>query len=143
MATRTVPITGLQYSYNGTNYYNIPIAPNKMELELEQVTANTYRTVGRKATLYTDFLCVIVKVSCAWSSMTREEYTVLSSIFYANTYIFLRFSNPDMRAGQPPFLEAEFKCGNLKFEYEFVDKNTGHPQVYSEVTQSYTQREAT
>ena len=137
-----IAIKGLQYSYNGSTYYDIPVAPDTMDLELEQVTANTYRTVGKKATLYNDFLCVIVKVSCTWSVMTRAEYQVLSSLFYANKFIYLRFSNPDLREGSPEFLAAEFKCGNLKFAYEYVDKTTGHPQQYSGISQNYTQREA-
>ena len=138
----TVPINGLQYSLDGQNYNDIPVAPNTMDLELEQVTANSYRTVGKKATLYNDFLCVIVKVSCTWSVMTRAEFKMLSSLFYANKFIYLRFSNPDLREGQPEFLNAQFKCGNLKCSYTFVDRKTGHPKEYAGLSQGYTQREA-
>lgn len=139
----TIPIRGLQYSYDGSTYYDIPVAPDTMDLELEQVTANTYRTVGPKSTLYNDFLCVIAKVSCTWSVMSRTEYSVLSSLFYSNKFIYLRFSNPDLRNERSEFIACQFKCGNLKFAYTFVDKTTGHPKEYANVSQSYTQREAT
>lgn len=142
MAKFTVPIKGLQYSEDGTDYYDIPVAPTTMELELEQVTANTYRTVGPRATLYNDFLCVIVKVSCTWSVLYRLDFAVLSSLFFANKFIYLRFSNPDLREGRPEFLYTQFKCGNLKCAYDYVDKTTGHPREYAGVSQSYTQREA-
>jgi len=140
--TIPIPIKGLQYSFDGTNYSDIPVAPTSMEIELEQVTANSYRTVDRNITLHNDFLGVIVKNSLTWDTMNREEFAVLSSMFFLNSFIYLRFSNPDLRPGRPEFLACQFKCGNIKTQYEQVDKTTGHPTMYGKISQSFTQRSA-
>ncbi len=132
-----IPIYGLLYSTDGVAFNDPPIPPDSMGLELEQVTAETYRTVDAEALEYTDFLTIKVKISCEWSSMTPTQFMFWSSIFAQNRYIWLKYCSP---FNLNEFETHQFKCNNLKFNYELVDKNTALVKSIDGVSQSYTQR---
>ena len=134
----SLPTKGLAFSTDGTSYQDLPIVPDKIELELEQVTADSYRTVGPEALLYTDFLAIKIKLTINYELLTAAQYQFFMDYFYRNNYIYLKFANPQNLTGNP--IAKQFKCGNPKAAYSLIDKATGAIKEVSGFSQSFTMR---
>ena len=135
----TIPSKGLAFSSDGQTYYEIPVVPSSLELEVEQVTADSYRTVGRGAFLYTDFLpeAIKLKITMTLPTLNAAQFKWFMDYFYLNNFIWLKFANPQ---NPSTYLSKQFKCNNPKFNYQIIDKTTGLPTEIEGFTQSFTMR---